>query len=138
MRYLDWYLDTARARVGAPSDSALSRRLELEKAAVAQYRSGRALPSEDVTLKLAALCGVNEEEALCELAIWRAEAAQRPARAAIYKRLLAKATIGALALLALAPALEGRSANASALERTAIYIMRYWAWLRARSAAHAH
>lgn len=138
MRYLDWYLDTARARIGAPSDAALSRRLELERKAVPQYRAGRAFPSEDVMLRLAALCDVNAEEALCELNVWRAEAAQRPERAAIYKRLLAKATIGALALLGIAVTVPGQSANASARAVPEVYIMRFWRrLLGSRSAAHA-
>lgn len=138
MRYLDWYLDTARARIDAPSDAELSRAVRLTRNAVSQMRRGIAFPSEDVMIRLAALCSVNTEEALCELAIWRAEAAQRPERAAIYKRLLAKATIGALALLGLAVTVPGQSANASARAVPEVYIMRFWRrLLGSRSAAHA-
>lgn len=136
MRSLAWYLDTARARLEAASDAALSRRLELEKAAVAQYRNGRAFPSEDVMLRLAALCDVNPEEALCELQVWRAEQAQRSERAAVYKRLLAKAVAGSVILLAMVAPGPGQSANASASALTRVYIMRLWAWLRG-APAHA-
>lgn len=77
MRSLTWFLDTARARLRASSDAELSRRLELERDGVRQYRAGRAFPSEDAMLRLAALCDVSPEEALCELNVWRAEHAQR-------------------------------------------------------------
>lgn len=124
MRSLAWYLDTARARIGAPSDAALSRRLELERNTVPQYRMGRAFPSDDVMLRLAGLCEVSPEEALCELHVWRADAAQSSERAAVYKRLLAKAVAGSVALLALVPALEGQRANGSTRDAPKLYIMR--------------
>lgn len=124
MRSLAWYLDTARARLGAPSDAALSRQLKFEKAAVAQYRNGRAFPSEDVMLRLARLCEISPEEALCELHVWRAEHAQQSERVAVYKRLLARAVAGSVIALGLVAAVPGQSGNSYALERPKLHIMR--------------
>jgi hypothetical protein len=124
MRSLTWFLDTARARAGSPSDAELSRRLELESAAVRQYRARRAFPSDDVMLKLAALCDVSPEEALCELNVWRAEHAQHSERAAVYKRLLAKAVAGSVLALGLVCGGPGQSGNASAWAFSRVHIMR--------------
>lgn len=139
MRTLTWYLDTARARLNATSDAQLSYAIDMERAAASQYRRGIAFPSEDAMIRLAVLCRVSPEEALCELHVWRAEKAHSSERASLYKKLLAKAVAGSVALLALAPALEGQRQNASASAFPQLYIMRFWRrLLGSRSAAHAH
>lgn len=67
------YLDGARARMSFKSDNILARHLEIHSGNLSRYRKGYALPGEDTMLRLAYFCGIPAEQALIDLATWRAE-----------------------------------------------------------------
>lgn len=81
------YLDEAKARLGLPSDYALSKALGLTTSAISNYRKGRSRIDDDVALKLAALTGRDPLEVI---AAANMERAKTPEMAAIWKGLMEK------------------------------------------------
>ncbi|MEQ9330284.1 hypothetical protein [Thalassobaculum sp.] len=67
------YLDLARKRQGFKSDSELSLALGLARIAVSTYRTERALPAPRTMLQIASFAGLNPDEALLNLGIWKSE-----------------------------------------------------------------
>ncbi|WP_284079374.1 helix-turn-helix domain-containing protein [Herbaspirillum aquaticum] len=81
------YLDEAKARLGLPSDYALSKALGLTTSAISNYRKGRSRIDDDVALKLAALTGRDPLEVI---AAANMERAKSPEMVAIWKGLMEK------------------------------------------------
>lgn len=69
---LSEYLDRARANHGLRSDRELGRLLGFQGAAISQWRSKRSWPTEENMVRLADLAGVERQQAIIELAMWRA------------------------------------------------------------------
>lgn len=84
MRTLDWYLDQAKAREEIGSDRRVALAMRMDQSTVYQMRKRGILPSEPTMLKLAALAGVPAEEALLDLAMWKA---RDPESRSIYARI---------------------------------------------------
>lgn len=66
------YLQAAKARNGLGSDYALARQLGVTRQAINEYQSGRALPKDATMLRLGVMSGVRPEQAVLDLARWRA------------------------------------------------------------------
>lgn len=67
------YAEKAIKRYGLTGYNNLARELELNKATISFFRSGKALPSETTMIKLAELAGLPKEEALIDLNLWRSK-----------------------------------------------------------------
>ena len=91
MRTLREYADLAKQRRGFSSDRSLSLALGPTADIISQYLRGRAWPSEEAMLRLAELAEIPGEEALLDLAQWRATASTRPTWQAIAAKLAAAA-----------------------------------------------
>ena len=138
MRTLDNYLDRARQAAGLTSDRQLAIRLGKDAGTVWQFRHGRAWPSDETMLTLAAIAGVAQAEALLELNRWRTEGT---AAAAVYRDLARKIAGAGAVVLAFGLGLVGFADTAHAFAGAAgnisttvthhaleiIYIMRSWA-----------
>ena len=111
MRRIDDYMDLARQRHGLSSDRQLSKALELSPAQTNNWRTARTLPSDEVMVRLADLCGIHHEVALAELGYWRTTSRNeyRAAQAfyALADKLMKQASVvlipGLLTLFLLAP-----------------------------------
>ena len=82
---LNDYLDAAVERQRLSSDRALWRKLKTAQSIGADWRAGKAFPTEPQMIAVAQLAGENEEQALILLRIWRAK--DEGARS-VYRRLL--------------------------------------------------
>ena len=88
MRTYHDYLAAIRARhPDLKSDPRLAVALGLKQTAPFFWRHGRAFPSDDNMIKLADLAGVNPEEALADLNVWRAQSSETRE---LYSRIAAK------------------------------------------------
>jgi len=83
MRSIDDYIDTAKQRAGLTSDRKLDLALGHTGQSVSHWRTKRAWPTDEKMVKLAELAGVDPEEALLDLSVWRTEGEAR----AVYERL---------------------------------------------------
>lgn len=73
MRTFNEYAEKAIERYGLTGYNNLARELNMNKATVSYFRSGKALPSEATMIKLAELAGLPKEEALIDLNLWRSK-----------------------------------------------------------------
>ncbi len=74
MRTVHDYMDRAQARNPLlKSDRRLSLAVGKTETAASFWRTGRTWPSDETMIRLAVLAGVDPEEALIELNIWRAQ-----------------------------------------------------------------
>ncbi len=88
MRTIHDYMAAALARHPAiRSNKRLSLELGLKETATHYWRHGRTVPSDDSMIKLAELAGVNPEEALADLNVWRAQSSETRE---LYSRIAAK------------------------------------------------
>ncbi|WP_375595861.1 hypothetical protein ABWI00_06085 [Algihabitans albus] len=69
------YILAAKSRHGLESDYGLARLLGIDRQKLATYLSGKVLPREVVMLRLGSLAGVSSEQAILDLARWRANKA---------------------------------------------------------------
>lgn len=69
------YIIAAKSRHGLGSDNALARMLGVDRQKLATYLNGKVLPREVVMLRLAILAGASPEQAILDLARWRANRA---------------------------------------------------------------
>lgn len=77
MHTIDQYCDLAKDRAALASDRQLSRRLGFSTNSVTQWRTKRTWPSDDTMRRLADLAGMDQEQALIDLNIWRSEGPTR-------------------------------------------------------------
>lgn len=73
VRTVDWYIDRALIRSGAPSDRVLGERIGLAPNSLTNYRTKRGWPSDHVMIRLADLAGIDPDIALMDLNSWRAK-----------------------------------------------------------------
>ncbi len=85
MRNFNDYAEKAIVRFNLTGYNNLARELNLNKATVSYFRSGKALPSEVTMIKLAELAGMPKEEALIDLNLWRSK--NNPELQKIWQRL---------------------------------------------------
>lgn len=100
MEFTD-YASSAIKRFGLRGHNALARELGLDKSSISQFKSGKALPSEDTMIKLAELAGLPKEEALIDLNLWRSK--DKPELQKIWLRLSKMIGCFAAPLLLFAP-----------------------------------
>lgn len=91
------YAEKAIERYGLTGYNNLARELNMNKATLSFFRSGKALPSDDTMIKLAELAGMPKEEALIDLNLWRSK--DKPEVQKIWQRL--SKMIGCLLILTL-------------------------------------
>lgn len=82
-------VESARAAVPRQSVRGLAKALQCDPAQIAHIRSGRNLPGEELTIKLAQIAGKDPAIALMEIA---AERSNVPAAAALWSRLAKQAS----------------------------------------------
>lgn len=115
-RNLDFYIDRARSNKGFKSDLELGRHLGFKGSAVSFWRVGKAFPSDETMVQLAALAGVDPAIALLDLNAWRSGGAAREAYNGMLKRLVGAGIVAALtALFVVFPPDDGHSAMAAGL-----------------------
>ena len=73
MKNFNCYAEKAIERHGLTGYNNLARELNMNKATLSFFRSGKALPSDDTMIKLAELAGLPKEEALIDLNLWRSK-----------------------------------------------------------------
>ena len=73
MKTFNEYAEKAIKRYGLTGYNNLARELNMNKATISYFRSGKALPSEETMIKLAELAGMPKEEALIDLNLWRSK-----------------------------------------------------------------
>lgn len=73
MKNFEEYLLKARKELNLSSEYALAKLLGIKQPSLIAMRTGKARPSEETMLKVAALAKVDPKKALIDLAIWRAE-----------------------------------------------------------------
>lgn len=99
-RTIEFYIEKAKEHSGISSDRQLGPVLGMSTAAISQFKTGRALPSDDSMVRLAELAGVDPYIALIDLNSWRSEGAARNA----YKEILKRISVVFIAALILFPA----------------------------------
>ena len=83
MRTIDDYIDAAKSQNPLlKSDCRLSLAVGMGLTTVCFWRTGRSWPSNEAMIRLAEFAGIDPEEALIELNIWRA---RTPAARALYQ-----------------------------------------------------
>lgn len=88
MRTIHDYLNGAKARnPELKSDRRLALALDLGETASYFWRRGRAWPSDESMIRIAELAGVDPEEALADLNVWRAKSLETRE---LYSRIAAK------------------------------------------------
>ena len=85
MKNFNDYAEKAIARYGLAGLNSLGRELNISSAAISQFNTGKALPSDDTMIKLAELAGLPKEEALIDLNLWRSK--DKPEVQKIWQRL---------------------------------------------------
>jgi len=95
MKTIDEYCDIAISRNGLRSDRDLAKRVGCSPAVPSQWRTRRSWPADHIMIRLAQLAGIDEAEALMDLAIWRTSEEARP----VYERLLKMVTKSAMGVL---------------------------------------
>lgn len=102
VRTVDWYIDRALIRSGAPSDRTLGVELGLSPNSLTNYRTRRAWPSDQAMIRLAELAGIDPDVALMDLNAWRAKAEDVRDRYTNLARMLEKAGVAvAVAIVAI-------------------------------------
>lgn len=99
VRTVDWYIDRAMIRSGAPSERQLSGRLGLAHNSLTNYRTHRAWPSDQAMIALADLAGIDPDVALMDLNRWRTKSDAARDRYERLATLLEKAGATAAAIL---------------------------------------
>ena len=85
MKNFNDYAEKAITRYGLAGLNSLGRELNISSAAISQFNTGKALPSDDTMIKLAELAGLPKEEALIDLNLWRSK--DKPEVQKIWQRL---------------------------------------------------
>lgn len=116
-------LDQVKVRYGLPSDYALAAKLEVTRAGISSYRTGRSHLGDDAALKVAELL---ELDAGYVLASMEAERAQTDAARKVWEqaadRLKHYGVAAALAMVVAAPALLPHEAQASEVVKSVYYV----------------
>lgn len=105
-RTINWYIDRAMIRSGAPSERVLGEQVGLAPNSLSNYRTGRAFPSDQIMERLAELADADPDMALIDLNIWRAKTDTVRDRYTRLARMLEKASaavivaVGIVGLLA--------------------------------------
>lgn len=102
------YIDTCRDLTRATSDSNLAMKIGVSRQLVAQWRKGRALPSDDLMVTLAKRAKLDPDEALILLNLWRSHGDAK----ARYARMLKKFSAIITLVLFLSSPLASTDANA--------------------------
>lgn len=71
MLTIDDYIDLAKKRIGAKSDTKVAEKIGIKQSSITQYRSKRAWPSDATMMRLADICGMDRGQALIFLNVWR-------------------------------------------------------------------
>lgn len=71
MRTFDDYLAEARRKTGVASNNQVAALLGISGTSISRLSKGVNLPADETMLKLADLAGLDKEEALIDLSIWR-------------------------------------------------------------------
>lgn len=121
---IDTYIDEAKRHSDLPSDRQLAKIMGVNPSTLAQYRSGRALPTDATMLHLSDLAGIPHDQALLDLALMRSNS--EPARKVLLnlkKKLVTTAcAVGLLTALTLTPSPASASpANAMNLQSFTVY-----------------
>ena len=90
------YLDRAKAATNTQTDSNLARKIGVSRAAVALWRSGQSVPSDETMLRLADRAKLDPQEALILLNLWRAKGEAKDVYARMVK--IFAATAGGIIL----------------------------------------
>lgn len=72
MRTFDDYLSEARRKQNVASNNQIAALLGISGTSISRLSKGINLPADETMLKLAKLAGISKDEALVDLAIWRA------------------------------------------------------------------
>lgn len=99
VRTVDWYIDRALIRSGAPSDRTLGVELGLSPNSLTNYRTRRAWPSDQAMIRLAELADIDPDIALMDLNAWRAKADDVRDRYTNLARMLEKAGVAVAAAI---------------------------------------
>jgi transcriptional regulator with XRE-family HTH domain len=67
------YLDAVKDRLDLPSDYAIAKALNVTRAAVSSYRTGRSMPDDLVCARIAAVIGVEPMEVIAAINYQRAK-----------------------------------------------------------------
>lgn len=132
---IDNYMDAAKAAAGLASDRQLGRALGIGPTAPTNWRTRKAWPADDTTIRLAELAGLDAGQALLDLNRWRATT---PAVESAYERIAAKIASTAAAIAIFVGAGSGTAEAAQVLSQlpqasvssvasafSIIYIMRF-------------
>lgn len=71
MNDLNFYVDKIKKETVIKTDSTLAVALGLQAGSFSQFKTGRAIPSDLVMLRLAELAKIPYEKALIDVSIWR-------------------------------------------------------------------
>jgi transcriptional regulator with XRE-family HTH domain len=104
MRTIDFYIDRAKEFSKITSNRKLGVKLGVSEGAISQFKTGRAIPSDDTMIKLAKLAHVDKDLALMELNTWRTKGEAKET----YQRILDKLG-GAVAVLFVCVCMLGSS-----------------------------
>lgn len=130
MLTLDQLIDAAKERKGIASDRRFSVALGLNGTAVNQYRTMRALPSDQVIIDLCEMADLDARAYLIELAKWRAahkgEAGTWAYWNDISEKLSRVAMVLFFALAGVGVSGNGQTVNASTSKAECSYIMRHY------------
>lgn len=131
MRNITDYIQLALVRKPFSSQRQLAKAMELSHPGVmSTWITRGVLPTDENMLKLAEFAGIDEKEALTDLAIWRAEAQEDSKAADTWRQIQAtvkKASAAVILLGALSVPLEGKANTAATLahkDSPILYIMR--------------
>lgn len=87
MKTLEFYIAKAQVNSGAATDTKLAALLDVSASYVCMMRTGKSIPSDDMMVKIANIAGVDKEEALLDLNVWRSSGSVKDAYANILRKL---------------------------------------------------
>lgn len=73
MKSTGQYLDAVKDRLDLPSDYAIAKALNVTRAAISSYRTGRSMPDDLVCARIAAVIGVEPMEVIAAINYQRAK-----------------------------------------------------------------
>lgn len=133
------FLDTCKERTNTTSDSNLARKIGLSRNAIHQYRTGRAIPSDEVVCILAKRADLDVDIALLWLNVWRAKGVAKEHYTDMLKRMTGLFLIVAFLAIPLNnKAFASPNPQISPSDNGTVYIMRNYTILCLRIDSYAY